>query len=175
MEKRIKLPRVFTKDPKKVAAKRSCGSCTACCTCKTLEVPDCKPLEAVCAHLRKGRRGRRSGCAIYENRPEHCRDYACYWRLGVLTKNERPDKLGLILDTAAPNMDQVIAAAGVPVVLARETYPGSSRRIRAKAAVLSLIQKFAVIYVGIPGGSSVRAATPELTDKVIEAVREHAM
>ncbi len=171
MSKRVKLPRVLTKDPEKVAAKRSCGKCTACCTTPTLAVPGCNPLGGVCAHLRKTSRGRRPGCSIYEDRPQLCRDYACYWRLGVLTTKERPDNLGLIFDSSAPQVDQLIAEVGVPVVLARETWPGATKQIHAKATILAMTNKFAVIRVGLPGGPIVHAASDKLTDKVLYAIQ----
>jgi hypothetical protein len=170
--KRYKLPKVFAKDPEVVAARRHCGACTACCTCKTLAVPGCKPLGGSCAHLRKARKGRKPGCAIYDAKPQHCCDYGCYWRMGVLTRHERPDKLGIIFDSAAPEIERVIASAGVPVVLARETYPGSGSTFKAKAAILAMTQKFGVIRVGLPGGPIVHAASAELTDKIIAAVQE---
>lgn len=171
MTKRVKLPRVFTKDPEKAAAKRSCGRCTACCTSPSLAVPGCNPLGGVCAHLRRTTKGRKPGCSIYEGRPKLCRDYACYWRLGVLTTKERPDKLGIIFDSAAPGLDQVIATVGVPVVLARETYPGAFRRLHAKAAILAMThKKFGVVYVGLPGGPTVRSSSEELTGRIIAAI-----
>jgi hypothetical protein len=169
--KRYKLPAVFKKPPEVVAARRHCGDCTACCTCTTLAVPGCKPLGGVCAHLRSTRKGRKPGCSIYTAKPPHCRDYSCYWRMGVLTGHERPDRLGVIFDSAAPEVKRVIASAGVPVVLARETYTGSGTTTKAKVAILAMTQKFGVIRVGLPGGPIVHAASAELTDKIIEAVR----
>jgi len=134
-------------------------------------VPDCKRLDAHCVHLRRGRaKARCPGCAIYDAKPGNCQDYACFWRLGMLGRHERPDKLGIIFDTAAPTVQKVIAAAGVPVVLARETYPGSSNNSRTKIAILAMADSFGVIRVGVAAGPIVHAATQEITDKVIAAI-----
>ncbi len=55
---------------------RECGSCSLCC--KLMRVPWLdKPSGTWCQHVRKGQ-----GCAIYETRPEGCRNFACgylYW------------------------------------------------------------------------------------------------
>lgn len=169
--KRYRLPQVFTDDPDRLAATRRCGPCTACCIAPSLPVLGCKPLDCVCAHLRRGRaKTKRPGCRIYDARPEHCRSYVCYWRMGMLGKHERPDRLGIIFDTNAPEMREVIAAAGVSVVLARETYPGSSKNTLAKAAILAMTKKFGVVRVGIPNGPIVHADTVEITDKITAAI-----
>jgi hypothetical protein len=74
---------------------RSCGECTACCT--THGVAELKKtLFTKCQHVCK------SGCAIYSQRPQSCRDFMCSWRSPMwadmwhLTNNCRPDKLGLV-------------------------------------------------------------------------------
>ena len=74
-------------------AGRTCGDCTACCTIKS--VPELgKPTQAVCTHLCAAR------CAIYETRPASCREYACFWRQGLIEGDERrrPDQLGVLID-----------------------------------------------------------------------------
>ncbi len=74
-------------------AGRTCGDCTACCTIKS--VPELgKPTQAVCTHLCAAQ------CAIYETRPASCREYACFWRQGLIEGDERrrPDQLGVLID-----------------------------------------------------------------------------
>jgi len=59
---------------------RACGSCTLCC--KTIGVAElAKPAGEWCPHCLRSK-----GCAIYDNRPDGCRDFFCEWM--------RSDKLG---------------------------------------------------------------------------------
>ena len=173
----MRKPKIFTDDPDALAAARSCGQCTACCTCPTLSVPERKKLNAACAHLRCGRaKKRRPGCSIYPARPQLCENYACYWRRGLLGPHERPDRLGVIFDTSAwPRLAEVMNAAGTPIVLAREVYPGSSKSTAAKAAILVMTESFGVIRVGVPGvqgGIVVHAMNKKTADKIHEAIEQ---
>lgn len=71
--------------------KLQCGECTACCT--AYEIPELnKPAFTPCIHLTK------SGCGIYDSRPETCRRFKCSWLNGKLGNDItfRPDKLGLV-------------------------------------------------------------------------------
>jgi hypothetical protein len=75
-------------------SERSCGKCTACCT--ALQVTEIeKPDYVRCTHLRTGSV---TGCGIYPSRPDSCRSWKCLWLRGVGEKQERPDKLGIVLD-----------------------------------------------------------------------------
>lgn len=70
---------------------RKCGSCTGCCTSLGVEEigkPDGQP----CPHLK------RPGCGIYEKRPEQCRTFYCFWKLGVLSRADSPEKIGVVFD-----------------------------------------------------------------------------
>jgi hypothetical protein len=52
---------------------RQCGSCTLCC--KVLKIPETESEKgAWCRHCVTGK-----GCAIYEQRPQRCRDFICGW------------------------------------------------------------------------------------------------
>jgi hypothetical protein len=69
-----------------------CGNCSVCC--KIPSIPEInKPSNTWCHHYAKG-----VGCSIYQDRPQVCRDFKCYWLQGVLagySKNQtgpRPDK-----------------------------------------------------------------------------------
>src|SRR5262249_13439594 len=53
---------------------RACGSCSLCC--KVLDIPDlAKPQNKWCQHCKPGR----GGCAIYNERPDVCKAFACLW------------------------------------------------------------------------------------------------
>jgi hypothetical protein len=49
-----------------------------------------------CIHLRA--RPDPPGCAIHATRPRICRAYACLWLSGALDEEDRPDRLGAVLD-----------------------------------------------------------------------------
>ena len=70
---------------------KSCGTCNMCC--KSLEIDYFnKPMGVLCKHW-KG-----TGCSIYSERPQVCRDFECDWREDRdLPITMRPDKTGVIL------------------------------------------------------------------------------
>ena len=71
---------------------RSCGECSLCCT--VLRVDELAKLGGTpCTHLREG-----GGCGIYSQRPKICRAYRCLWLRGKLREEDRPDRLGAVLD-----------------------------------------------------------------------------
>lgn len=56
-----------------------------------------KPCDTACAHIVKG------GCAIYQQRPRSCANFACVWlqdqrgHRSVMTRAMRPDKCHVVL------------------------------------------------------------------------------
>jgi hypothetical protein len=75
---------------------RECGECSLCCT--VLRVDALRKLGGVdCIHQDVAG----PGCAIHEERPSICRRYACLWRRGSLGIDDRPDRLGAVLDLIA--------------------------------------------------------------------------
>lgn len=73
------------------AASRTCGDCQACCTGMNIAALE-KPRQTRCPHQCA------TGCAIYQTRPTECVEYLCLWRQGWGDENQRPDKLGAIID-----------------------------------------------------------------------------
>jgi hypothetical protein len=72
---------------------RSCGGCTACCMVVGVKAL-AKPFYCPCHHQGEGR------CNAYAQRPEDCRDYACFWLAGLGDDADRPDRLGVVLTLA---------------------------------------------------------------------------
>lgn len=66
---------------------RECGGCTLCCTLLAVEAIG-KDEQTRCDHECE------QGCAIYSTRPEPCKAFRCYWHLGILPIELRPDKVG---------------------------------------------------------------------------------
>lgn len=76
---------------------RRCGECDACCT--VLRVDELAKLGGQpCPHLAT----KTSGCGIHATRPAICRGYRCLWLDGALDDDDRPDRLGAILDVVTP-------------------------------------------------------------------------
>ena len=70
---------------------RECGECTVCCTALTVPSLE-KPKQKECDHLC----GDGSGCGIYRERPRECKEFQCLWTQGTLSKNHRPDRIGIM-------------------------------------------------------------------------------
>ena len=94
---------------------RACGDCTLCCT--VLRVDELgKPGGTPCAKLRLDG----GGCAIHERRPGICRRYRCLWLQGAFDEEDRPDRLGAVLD--------LLTRAGTTHLAIREAAPGAIDR-----------------------------------------------
>lgn len=111
-------------------AGRTCGECTACCTIKA--VPELgKPTQAACTHLC------RAQCAIYASRPASCRDYACFWRQGLIDGDERrrPDHLGVIIDH-----EPFALVPGAVRLVVWEIEPGAMKSEKVRFVVEKLLK-----------------------------------
>lgn len=89
------------------AGKRVCGDCALCCV--VLRVDELgKPGGTHCPALHPAfRGGGRSGgdplpggCSIHATRPPICRAYRCAWLQGRFRDDDRPDRLGALVDFA---------------------------------------------------------------------------
>ncbi len=81
--------------PEPATPERVCGGCSLCCT--VLRVDELGKLGGEpCVHLRRAG----DGCSIHPTRPGICRAYRCLWLRGALEDDDRPDRLGAVLDVA---------------------------------------------------------------------------
>jgi len=102
-----------------IAQQRTCGTCTACCV--THSVYEFRKRTSVsCKHICA------SGCRIYEDRPQSCREFVCLWLKGSIQGDEalRPDKLGLVFEILPTKMASGLIAH---LLCVYEVWPGSSR------------------------------------------------
>ena len=76
---------------------RNCGSCTVCCTVKAIASAELIKAPGLdCPHCDK------SGCIIYETRPDPCRAYRCvYLTTDLFADRARPDRSGVLVDIDA--------------------------------------------------------------------------
>ena len=77
------------------AGARRCGACSLCCS--VLRVDELAKLGGrPCLHQQPG-----GGCAVHAARPSVCRAYRCAWLGGAFGEEDRPDRLGAVLDLVA--------------------------------------------------------------------------
>lgn len=90
---------------------RRCGACSLCCT--ILRVDALRKLGGTdCVHQRP-----EGGCRIHPERPSICRAYRCLWLQGGLAAEDRPDRLGALVD--------LVSAGGLPRLEIREARAGA--------------------------------------------------
>lgn len=118
-----------------VMVKRPCGECSACCT--TLEVPAVQTKAGdACRHQRDG-----GGCSIYATRPKDCREYACAWKLGIGSPEQRPDKVGFTITASRKS-------AGLhPAWLVHELRKGAAFTPEAEAFLQKLANPHVVVVM----------------------------
>lgn len=98
----------------KPASGRFCGECSLCCT--LLRVDELAKLGGTpCVHQRP-----EGGCEIHARRPGICRRYRCLWLQGGLEQDDRPDRLGAVLDLAS--------RGGFPELVVHVAEPGAFDR-----------------------------------------------
>lgn len=91
-------------------AERHCGPCSMCCT--VLRVDELGKLGGTpCSQLAPA-----GGCGIHATRPSVCRAYRCAWLEGKFREEDRPDRLGAVVDFAP-------RGAGTELVIV-ESQPG---------------------------------------------------
>ena len=94
------------------ATERACGACSLCCT--VLRVDElAKPGGTPCPKLRPDD----PRCGVHASRPSICRRYRCLWLQGGLEEEDRPDRLGAVLD--------LLTEAGQTYLAVREARPGA--------------------------------------------------
>jgi len=132
---------------------RACGPCSLCC--HVLRVDALRKLGGVdCVHQRGG-----GGCGIHPTRPQICRAYRCLWLGGGLRDDDRPDRLGAVLDlvTRGPSTwleirqsrPEVFAESARLREIAEEFRRSMPVRLLDSADVLDPDRRFRVL---LPGG-----------------------
>ena len=91
---------------------RECDECTACCTALGIVALE-KKAGCDCPHAN-------AGCEIYAERPDECRSYSCEWKKGKYRDGDRPDKVGIVVDSGVNHAFRQKYGPGA--VVARELY-----------------------------------------------------
>ena len=119
---------------------KACGPCTLCCS--ALEIVELKKSAGpLCVNCRLS-----CGCAIYQNRPQVCRDFECEWLTRRdLSRRLRPDLVGVILmEDADSDEYRAVCSPEKPMAWRRPPIfahlvatAKSGRRVVAKAGLMS--------------------------------------
>lgn len=118
-----------------VMAKRPCDGCSACCT--TLGVPAAQTKSGeTCQHVSVS-----GGCSIYATRPTDCREYACGWKMGIGSNEQRPDKVGFTITPARAELGLS------PAWLVHELWKGAATAPEAEALLQSLADPHIVVVM----------------------------
>ncbi|MBL6938265.1 MAG: hypothetical protein ISS15_06670 [Alphaproteobacteria bacterium] len=133
---------------RKLVPGRECGACTVCCKVLAIKAPELKKLpEVLCTHCTAG-----VGCAIYNARPQVCRDWHCGWRyLAFLGDEWRPDRSGILIEAATADIPQEFPRRdGLKFVL-RTGALNAVLWPALQSAIASLVDDGVPVLLGIPG------------------------
>lgn len=118
-----------------------CDGCTECCTVLGVKALG-KSQFTPCDHCIN------QACAIYQSRPQECQTYKCLWLVGEGEPEDRPDKLGVILEITQLNLVKVQA----PAVIVREVRPDAFETSAARSFIGKMAEKCqGLIYLVRPG------------------------
>lgn len=110
---------------------RQCGDCTLCC--KILAVTELnKPKGTWCSHVVK-----KTGCGIYESRPQSCRAFKCLWLTDDnLPADWRPNKAKFVMVGESKTGIVVHVDANFPGAWRNEPYISGLRAMAEKGQSL---------------------------------------
>jgi hypothetical protein len=151
-------PSIAIRDVAPGKEQRRCRQCDACCTVLAVEEV-AKPEFERCDYQGQSK----PGCAIYEERPESCRIWSCAWLQGFGTGNDRPDKLGLILDA--------VETVGGPTVQAREVWHGAFHLPRVQVTIRGFAERVPVVLMYRDGGRKL-IGPPGLVRMMVDAAND---
>lgn len=138
-------------------AGRTCGRCTVCCT--HMQVGELhKPEGETCYLVTK------EGCGAYDDRPDSCRKYECFWLMGFGKEGHRPDRSNALLYVEdSPKLGRVVVVT--------ETKPNGLRNPKAQGLLKELKRSKLNLYIRKKDGTLSLQGSPDYVKKA-EAVVE---
>jgi hypothetical protein len=134
---------------------RDCGDCTICCTVMAIDRPEIQKKAGVtCRHCND------QGCAIYETRPQLCRDFHCGWRqLPILDENWRPDISGVFTEIEVIEDETAISLVliGNPLKTIRQSW--------FLDFVITGVEGGVPLHLGLPGPDGFQGASLPITTR----------
>ena len=79
------------------AKPRSCGDCNLCCKFPPVPRLEKKAYE-LCKNCDIG-----VGCKTYNDRPIDCKAFDCFWVMGIIPEEYKPNKVGFYITANSPN------------------------------------------------------------------------
>lgn len=113
---------------------RDCGDCAMCCKLPIIPELD-KPYNVWCTHCAS-----HSSCAIYDARPQRCRDFHCYFVASDLEEHWRPSKSRLMIATH-PDRVLVMVDPARPDAWRKEPYASTIRNWSNEHTVYVMVAK----------------------------------
>lgn len=128
---------------------RACGACTICCIVPGIDTSQIqKRTGSVCRNCQSG-----GGCAIYDARPDACRDFFCAWMHSPgLGAEWRPDLSGVFL--------QEVDIKGRPA-LSLMLVDDALRTVRQEwfvAFITDQLRRGTLLVLALPGPQGTRSA-----------------
>lgn len=151
------------REPAAPGVARQCGGCTLCCT--VLRVDELGKLGGEpCRYLD----GAGAGCGIHPHRPRICRRYRCLWLQGAFDPEDRPDRIGAVLD--------LLSQGGTAHLAVREAQPGALERSPRLAAIVGRYRSFLPVHVSdtrrvMDPDARVRVLLPDGSEQHLEGER----
>ena len=120
--------------------KRTCGECTVCCTVLAVTELNKGPYEK-CAHEGAG------CCAIYDQRPNSCRQLECLYLTDFLEGDERrrPDRLGIMFRHSDEQDVFANRYYGQSFLVCNEAWAGAAGAPEAKYFLEKLSKKHTIL------------------------------
>lgn len=143
---------------------RACGSCNVCCVALTINDPQLqKPQGYRCRNaVRDG------SCAIYESRPQTCREFYCGWRrLKWIRQTLRPDLSGVLIRLHGEILADGSQNLGIAVTLL------SNSALKAEGlaeTVAAAVTAGVPVWIHVPGPPGYTSSQAKLNDALAAPV-----
>jgi len=135
---------------------RECGPCSACCRVLDVRAVN-SPAGVPCVFQRA-----EGGCDIYVERPLGCRPYRCLWHQGELREDERPDRVGVIVDRGLSQLFRL--TWGGDAVCVREIVEGASKAAPAARIIRRLVREGRAVFLHLTGACAITVEGVKFTE-----------
>lgn len=127
---------------------RACGDCTVCCIVPGIDTREIqKSTGAVCRHCSG------HGCAVYDTRPQACREFFCAWmQMPGLDASWRPDQSGVFLQPI-----EIKGRDGLSLMLIADAVK-TVRQSWFVDFVIAQLQQGRLLVLALPGPVGTRSA-----------------
>ena len=149
--------------PRELVPGRSCGSCNVCCVHLTINDPQLKKLQGYrCRNLTP-----QNSCAIYDCRPQTCRDFFCGWRyLKWVREPLRPDRSHVLIRLFVDKKDGGTAVGISLMILDPRAFKADGLAETVAAAVNAGVP----VQLNVPGPPGHTSSGARINEVLLDAV-----